>query len=188
MKSHTFLLLVALYALGCTGAPLRNPELQSAAGRGLGQALAEVNSVYATSHLYRVTQGSVSKVIPMGMNTADLLIKFGIKETVCAKDSGNDPQACDFKPGFFVASSSCSARVRITTTSSQVISLRCGPDGSSSSSESSEEVHSRGRQHFVIPTVIRATTPAPQTLPDQSRRSQTEDIQRRGDTFSNFLV
>lgn len=32
------------------------------ADRGLGAALAEVNSAYAVGHLYRVTRGSVSRV------------------------------------------------------------------------------------------------------------------------------
>ena len=44
------------------GAPLYNPELESMANRGLGAALAQVNTVYAVSHLYRVTRGSVTRV------------------------------------------------------------------------------------------------------------------------------
>ncbi|XP_029941643.1 secreted phosphoprotein 24-like [Salarias fasciatus] len=140
MKSCVFLLLAALHLPGCTGIPVHNAELQSAASRGLGAALAEVNSVYAASRLYRATRASVSKVIPVGLNTVDLLMKFTIKETECATGSGNDPQACAFRPGFFVPSFSCSARVRVTAPSAQVVSLRCGRDSSSSSSESSEEV------------------------------------------------
>lgn len=38
----------------------------------------------------------------MGLNTADLLMAFGIKETECVKASGNNPQTCAFRPGFFV--------------------------------------------------------------------------------------
>lgn len=38
----------------------------------------------------------------MGMNTADLLMTFAMKETDCVKVSRNDPQTCAFKPGFFV--------------------------------------------------------------------------------------
>lgn len=46
------------------GIPLYNPELESLAERGLAAALAEVNSVHAASHLYRVTKGSVTRVSP----------------------------------------------------------------------------------------------------------------------------
>lgn len=38
----------------------------------------------------------------MGLNTVDLLMTFGIKETECPKASTSDPQTCAFRPGFFV--------------------------------------------------------------------------------------
>ncbi|XP_038575029.1 secreted phosphoprotein 24 isoform X4 [Micropterus salmoides] len=101
MKSYV-LLLALLQSLGCSGIPLHNTELESMADRGLGAVLAEVNSAYAVSHLYRMTRGSVSRVIPVGLNTVDLLMKFGVKETECLKASRNDPQTCAFRPGFFV--------------------------------------------------------------------------------------
>lgn len=44
----------------------------------------------------------VCQVVPVGLNTADLLMVFGIKETECATASGSDPQTCAFRPGFFV--------------------------------------------------------------------------------------
>lgn len=44
----------------------------------------------------------VFQVIPMGLNTVDLLMTFGIKETECLKASASDPQTCAFRPGFFV--------------------------------------------------------------------------------------
>uniref|UniRef100_A0A3Q1BYB1 Secreted phosphoprotein 24 n=1 Tax=Amphiprion ocellaris TaxID=80972 RepID=A0A3Q1BYB1_AMPOC len=139
MKSYV-LLLVLLQFLLCTGIPVHNSELESMADRGLGAALAQVNSVYAVRYLYRVTRGYVTRVVPMGQSTNDLLMTFGIKETECAKTSRSDPQTCAFRPGFFVPSYSCSSRVRVSAASAQVISLRCGRDGSSSSSESSEEL------------------------------------------------
>ncbi|XP_008299939.1 secreted phosphoprotein 24 [Stegastes partitus] len=186
MKSFV-ILLALLQCLGCTGIPLYNSELESMAERGLGAALAQVNSVYAVGHLYRVTRGYVTRVIPMGQGTTDLLMTFGIKETECAKTSASDPQTCAFKPGFFVPSFSCSARVRTSATSAQVVSLRCGRDGSSSSSESSEEGLSRGRHQFNIPLVNRA--PAPAAPAAQSGRSiQMPEVQPRGDSFTNFLV
>ncbi|XP_040035628.2 secreted phosphoprotein 24 isoform X1 [Gasterosteus aculeatus] len=176
MKSHV-LLLALLQSLGCSGIPL-----ESLAERGLAAALAEVNSVHAASHLYRVTKGSVTRVIPMGLNTADLLMAFGIKETECVKASGNNPQTCAFRPGFFVQSLSCSSRVRMSATSAQVVSLRCGSGSSSSSSESSEEVFSRGRHQFNIPLVNRA-------VPDASAPPAWQIPPRpRGDILPNYLV
>ncbi|XP_070814203.1 secreted phosphoprotein 24 [Chaetodon trifascialis] len=188
MRSYVFLLAL-LQTLGCSGVPVYNSELESMADRGLGAALAQANSMYAVSHLYRVTRGSVTRVVPMGLNTADMLMTFGIKETECVKGSRNDPQTCAFKPGFFVPSLSCSSRVRMSATSTQVVSLRCGHDGSSSS-ESSEEMFSRGRHQFNIP-LNRAPAPSappPPFQPGHSLRSQPAETRPRGDSFSNFLV
>lgn len=38
----------------------------------------------------------------MGLDTVDLLMTFGIKETECTKASATDPKLCAFRPGFFV--------------------------------------------------------------------------------------
>ncbi|XP_041835102.1 secreted phosphoprotein 24 [Melanotaenia boesemani] len=187
MKSLV-LLLALLQSLRCAGLPLQKSELESMANRALGAALAEVNSIIAVSHLFRVTQGSITRVIPLGPNTADLLIRFGIKETECAKTARDDPQTCAFRPGFFVPSYSCSTRVRVSGASNQVISLRCGPD-SSSSSESSEEVFSRSRQKLNVPLVSRdPAAPVMPVQPGHSRHIQTGVVQPREDTFSNYLV
>ncbi|XP_044201186.1 secreted phosphoprotein 24 isoform X1 [Thunnus albacares] len=189
MKSYT-LLLALLQFLGCSGVPLHSPELEAMADKGLVAALAEVNSVYAVNHLYRVTRGSVTRVIPMGLNTVDLMMVFGIKETECLKTSRNDPQTCAFRPGLFVPSFSCSSRVRMFPSSTQVVSVRCGSGTSSSSEESSEELYRRGRHHFDIPSVSRVPAPPAPPQPTQSDRSvlgQPADIRPRGDALNNYL-
>ncbi|KAK2856828.1 hypothetical protein Q5P01_005563 [Channa striata] len=191
MKPY-MLLGVLLQFLGCSGIPLYNSGLGSVANSGLEAALAEVNSVYAVSHLYRVTKASVKRVVPVAMNTADLLLVFDIKETECPKASGSELQTCAFRPGFFVPSFFCSSRVRMSATSAQVLSLSCGHD-SSSSSESSEELFSRGRHRSINPFAYRdpapsQPTPSPPVQPGRLIHSQTLDVLPRGDTFSNFLV
>uniref|UniRef100_A0A8D0ANB6 Secreted phosphoprotein 24 n=1 Tax=Sander lucioperca TaxID=283035 RepID=A0A8D0ANB6_SANLU len=188
MKFHV-LLLALLQSLGCSGVPLYNSELEALANRGLGAALAEVNSVYAVNHLYRVTRGSVKRVIPVGMNTADLVMVFGIKETECVKASRNDPQTCAFRPGFFVPSLSCSSRVRMSATSTQVLSLRCGHD-SSSSSESSEE--SRHLLRLLHPSSLVALSTAWQRksgpTPWSESSAHSGKIQKAAGTNSNGVA
>ncbi|KAK2880331.1 hypothetical protein Q8A73_023029 [Channa argus] len=178
------LLWSLLQFLGCSGNPLYNPGLRSVANRGLEAALAEVNSVYAVSNLYKVTQASVKKVVPLTMNTADLLLVFTIKETECEKASMSELQTCAFRPGFFVPSFWCSSRVRISATSTQVVTLSCGHDGSSSS-ESSEELTTETLSTDPDPS---EPTPPPPVKPGRLIHSQTPEVQPRGDTFSNFLV
>ncbi|XP_068447027.1 secreted phosphoprotein 24 [Clinocottus analis] len=192
MKSY-MLLLALLQSLGCSGLPLHYSELTSLANRGLGAALAQVNS--DVRYLYRVTRGSVKKIFPVSLNTTDLLMVFSIKETECVKASGNDPQTCALRTGFFVPTFSCSSRVRMSVTSAQVLSLRCDQDSSSSSSESSEEIFLKGRHQFNVPFINRVPAPpAPPALPPhlQPGRSHhgqtTEETRPRGDTFTNYLV
>uniref|UniRef100_A0A3B4VGZ3 Secreted phosphoprotein 24 n=1 Tax=Seriola dumerili TaxID=41447 RepID=A0A3B4VGZ3_SERDU len=145
-------------------APLQNSELESMATRGLEAALAEVNSVYAINHLYRVTRGSVTRVIPVGLNTVDLMMTFGIKETECGKASGSDPQTCAFRPGFFVVR----CLIRAKSLESSILILT-----------------------GMFSTVPAPSAPSPPP-PAQSGRSlhstQTADVKPRGDAFSNFLV
>jgi len=38
------------------------------------------------------------------MDTYDLHLRFGIRETECQKTSAADPQGCMYRKGFFVAS------------------------------------------------------------------------------------
>ncbi|XP_029373367.1 secreted phosphoprotein 24 [Echeneis naucrates] len=192
MKSY-ILLLAVLQVLRCSGAPNFNSELESMSNKGLDAALAEANSMYAVSRLYRVIQASVTRLIPVGLNTVDMMMSFAMKETECAKTSRTDPQTCAFRPGFFVPSLSCSSRVRVTATSAQVLAVRCGRDSSSSSSESSEEIFSRGRQRFSIPLATRVPAPSAASQPEASHsgrslHSLTGDDKPRGDIFNNFLV
>ncbi|XP_068165578.1 secreted phosphoprotein 24 [Antennarius striatus] len=191
MKLHTFL-LVLLPLLGCSGFPLHNSDLASMADRALGAAMAQVNSIYAVSHLYGATQGSVKKVSLTSLNTVDLLMTFEIKETECVKTSMRNPQTCAFKQGFFMPSFPCSSQVRVSSTSTQVVSLRCGHDASVSS-ESSEEMFSRGRHQINAPPANRGLVhsapppPPPPPPPIQPEPSKDREVQLRGDTFSNYL-
>ncbi|XP_075872645.1 secreted phosphoprotein 24 [Nelusetta ayraudi] len=180
------LLPLLLFSLGCTGLPVHGSDTASMADRGLEAAVAQVNSAYAASYLYRPTRGSVTKVIQMGSDTVDLLLSFAIKETQCAKGSAGNLQDCAFRPGFFVPTHQCSSRVRMSQTLARLISLSCGHDGSSSeSSESSEEKFPR----HVSPFGSRDAAPsAPPAQPGSSFRSGPREVQPRGDAFSNYLV
>ncbi|XP_067297624.1 secreted phosphoprotein 24 isoform X2 [Pseudorasbora parva] len=89
-----------LQVLGGLGLPLF--ELSSKADDALQMALNQINARYARNHLYRVSKASVKRIVPLGMETFDLHLKFGIRETECQKTSGTDPQGCMYRKGFFV--------------------------------------------------------------------------------------
>lgn len=55
-------LVLTSLSFDIAGIPMYYSELESMADRGLGAVVAQINSVYAVSHLYRVTRGYVKKV------------------------------------------------------------------------------------------------------------------------------
>uniref|UniRef100_A0A674DA66 Secreted phosphoprotein 24 n=1 Tax=Salmo trutta TaxID=8032 RepID=A0A674DA66_SALTR len=175
-------LMSPLLPLTSAGLPLYQSELASTADKALVVTMTQVNNLYAGLRLYRVTRGSIKRVVPLGLNTYDLIMNFGIKETDCLKSSGEDPQRCAFRVGFFVPAASCTARVRVTAEFTQVVSLNCGQDSSSSES-SSEEVRG-GCSVLPAPGFSEATR-----FPSHSFSRQEVEPQPipRGDSFGNHL-
>ncbi|XP_067261335.1 secreted phosphoprotein 24 isoform X1 [Chanodichthys erythropterus] len=135
MRCCVFLYLL-LQVLGGLGLPLF--ELSSKADDALQMALDQINARYARNHLYRVSKASLKRILPLGMDTYDLHLRFGIRETECQKTSGANPQGCMYRKGFFVSEAGCYIRARVTQELTRIISLRC-TKADSSSSESSEE-------------------------------------------------
>lgn len=60
-----------------------------------------------TAYNAKVFSFSLLQVVPLGMNTYDMMLKFGIRETECRKGSGIDPQGCAYRRGFFVVGLIC---------------------------------------------------------------------------------
>ncbi|KAJ8352758.1 hypothetical protein SKAU_G00242340 [Synaphobranchus kaupii] len=143
------LCLVLLQSVCGSGVPLFQVGLAPIAQKAVGMSLASINGQSTGVNLYRVTHSSVKKVVPVGMNTYDLMLNFGIRETVCPKASGSDPDKCNFKQGFFVSSASCSSRVRVSSELSELVSLTCSRADSSSSSSESNSGEVLGRQRGV---------------------------------------
>ncbi|XP_036400874.1 secreted phosphoprotein 24-like [Megalops cyprinoides] len=129
--------LILLQLVCSSGLPLFQFDLSPLAERALNTSLTRVNGQSTGLNLFRVTRSSVKRVIPVAMNVYDIMLNFGIRETVCPKSSGSDPNQCPFSPGFFVPKATCASRVRLSADVSEILSLRCGRAGSSSSSSES---------------------------------------------------
>ncbi|XP_067297623.1 secreted phosphoprotein 24 isoform X1 [Pseudorasbora parva] len=177
-----------LQVLGGLGLPLF--ELSSKADDALQMALNQINARYARNHLYRVSKASVKRIVPLGMETFDLHLKFGIRETECQKTSGTDPQGCMYRKGFFVPEAGCYIRVRVTQELTRIISLRC-TKADSSSSESSEEgglyydlnhFGTRDRTYSTLPPSINVAPPI-----HTGHHDNRETNHVRGDNFNNHL-
>ncbi|XP_016095394.1 secreted phosphoprotein 24-like isoform X2 [Sinocyclocheilus grahami] len=114
MRCCVFLFLL-LQVLGVLGFPLFDDALQIALNR--------INARIATNHLYRVSKESVKRIVPLGMGTFDLHLRFGIRETECQKSSGVDPQGCMYRKGFFVSEAGCYIRAIVNQDITRIISL-----------------------------------------------------------------
>ncbi|XP_076159083.1 secreted phosphoprotein 24 [Alosa pseudoharengus] len=181
--------LVLILSLGASAFPLLQWDLAPQADKAIQMSLDQVNSQYGRDRLFRLTKGSVKRVVPLGMNTHDLMMNFAVRETDCLKTSGADPLNCNFRRGFFVAEASCYSRVRVSAESSKLVGLRCS-QADSSSSESSEEMM-MGRiwvynpfapREPVTPPVVDLPTAAP--FPADTFRERNP---ARGDNFNNHL-
>ncbi|MCI4393807.1 hypothetical protein PGIGA_G00161690 [Pangasianodon gigas] len=176
MKMRCCVLLVLfLQCLGGLGLPLF--ELSSKADEALRMALDEINTRYARHHLYRVSKATVTRVVPLGTNMYDMMLKFGIRETECRKGSGIDPQGCAYRRGFFVLEAGCHIRTHLTERLTNIISFKCSP-AQSSSSESSEEVWTGW--HYD-PNRLARRDPVPSTATPSSDVAPPVHPGRRGD-------
>ncbi|XP_016363637.1 secreted phosphoprotein 24 [Sinocyclocheilus anshuiensis] len=189
MRCCVFLFLL-LQVLGVLGFPLFKLSLK--ADDALQIALNRINARIATNHLYRVSKASVKRIVPLGMGTFDLHLRFGIRETECQKSSGVDPQSCMYRKGFFVSEAGCYIRARVNQDITRIISLRC-TKADSSSSESSEEgglglyydlnhFGTGDRTHSTSAPSINVVQPI-----HAGHHDNTETNHVRGDHFSNHL-
>ncbi|TSK17951.1 Secreted phosphoprotein 24 [Bagarius yarrelli] len=181
------LLVLFLQCLGGLGLPLF--ELSSKADDALRLAMDEINTRYARHYLYRVSKASVTRVVPLGTNTYDMTVKFGIRETECRKGSGLDPQGCAYRRGFFVTEKGCHIQTRLSERFTSVVTLKCNP-AQSSSSESSEEMWTgwhydpnRLVRKDPVPSIATPSSDAPPPM-HPGRRG---DINIREDFISNYL-
>ncbi|KAL4635813.1 secreted phosphoprotein 24 [Arapaima gigas] len=134
------LLLVLLQCLPCSGFPQFQPGVTPMAWRALDVSLNHINNQSVGSNLYGVTHSSVKRIIPLGLNSQDIILKFGVRETICPKSGTVDPETCNFRQGRFVSTASCSSQVRLAGDITNLLFIRCGDASSSSSESSSEEV------------------------------------------------
>ncbi|XP_059410125.1 secreted phosphoprotein 24 [Carassius carassius] len=189
MRCCVFLFLL-LQVLGGLGFPLF--ELSSKADDALQMALTQINARTARNYLYRVSKASVKRIVPLGANTFDLHLRFGIRETECQKSSEVDPQGCMYRKGFFVSEAGCYIRARVGQDVTRIISLRC-TKADSSSSESSEEgglglfydLNHFGTRDRTPSTSAPSIIMAPPIRAGHHDNTETNHV--RGDNFDNHL-
>ncbi|KAF4109435.1 secreted phosphoprotein 24 [Onychostoma macrolepis] len=101
----------------------------------------EVNRQSSNFNLHRPTSSVVRQITPGRDNTYDILLDFGIKETVCPKYTRRPYRnSCRFKQGRLASEKLCSSLVRVGSMSVAPLGISCMAAFGSSSESSSEEV------------------------------------------------
>ncbi|XP_073701729.1 secreted phosphoprotein 24 [Garra rufa] len=108
----------------------------------------EVNRQPSNFNLQRPNSRVVRQITRVRDNTYDILLDFGIKETVCRKHTRRPYlDRCPFKQGRLTSQELCSSLVRVGSRSVTPLGISCIADTASlesSSESSSEEVIIRG--------------------------------------------
>lgn len=94
----------------------------------------KVNLLSLSPYLFRVVQSSLKRVAVVGEDSETLELEFRVRETMCMKDSGADPNSCDFQR---VPSTKCRSTAQVSAEQVKGVWVRC--HWASSSESSSEE-------------------------------------------------
>ncbi|XP_072816763.1 secreted phosphoprotein 24 [Vicugna pacos] len=122
----------------CAGFPVYDYD-PSSLREAVRASLAKVNSQSLSPYLFRAFRSSIKRVNVLDEDSLSMDIEFGIRETTCRRDSGDDPAACDFQRGYYVPVAVCRSTVRVSAEQVQDAWVRCHWS-SSSESNSSEEM------------------------------------------------
>ncbi|XP_008688523.1 secreted phosphoprotein 24 isoform X1 [Ursus maritimus] len=124
--------------LPCTGFPVYDYD-SSSLREALRASVAKVNSQSLSPYLFRAFRSSLKRVNVLDQDSLNMDLEFGIRETTCRRDSGEDPASCDFQRGYYVQAAVCRSTVRVSAEEVQDVWVRCRWS-SSSESNSSEEM------------------------------------------------
>ncbi|GAA6110181.1 secreted phosphoprotein 24-like [Tachysurus ichikawai] len=110
-------------------------NINLAADTAISESIAEMNERSLTFSLYRATYKDVSQIKLVDFDTYDLIINFGIRETMCLKPLTVSLDRCQFKWGLSKPVHRCSSYVRVSGGVVSLMGMSCSVHAVSSSSE-----------------------------------------------------
>uniref|UniRef100_A0A667HAU1 Secreted phosphoprotein 24 n=2 Tax=Lynx canadensis TaxID=61383 RepID=A0A667HAU1_LYNCA len=132
------LLVLGVNFLSCAGFPVYDYD-PSSLREALGASVAKVNAQSLSPYLFRAFRGSIKRVYVLDQDSLSMDLEFGIRETTCRRESGEDPSTCDFQRGYYMPAVVCRSTVRMSAEQVRDVWVRCHWS-SSSESNSSEEM------------------------------------------------
>ncbi|XP_030883555.1 secreted phosphoprotein 24 [Leptonychotes weddellii] len=161
----------------CAGFPVYDYD-SSSLREALRASVAKVNSQSLSPYLFRAFRSSVKRVNVLDQDSLNMDLEFGIRETTCRRDSGEDPTTCDFQRVYYMPSAICRSTVRLSAEQVQDVWVRCRWS-SSSESNSSEEMFlgdilgsSRWRNNYPLESLRGIFPPGNRGDPNKWRRLQ----------------
>ncbi|GAB5576109.1 secreted phosphoprotein 24 [Prionailurus iriomotensis] len=131
------LLVLGVNFLSCAGFPVYDYD-PSSLREALSASVAKVNAQSLSPYLFRAFRGSIKRVYVLDQDSLSMDLEFGIRETTCRRESGEDPSTCDFQRGYYMPAVVCRSTVRMSAEQVRDVWVRCHWS-SSSESNSSEE-------------------------------------------------
>ncbi|XP_021534684.1 secreted phosphoprotein 24 [Neomonachus schauinslandi] len=138
MMKILIVFVLGMNYLSCAGFPVYDYD-SSSLREALRASVAKVNSQSLSPYLFRAFRSSVKRVNVLDQDSLNMDLEFGIRETTCKRDSGEDPATCDFQRVYYMPSAICRSTVRLSAEQVQDVWVRCRWS-SSSESNSSEEM------------------------------------------------
>uniref|UniRef100_A0ABI8A944 Secreted phosphoprotein 24 n=1 Tax=Felis catus TaxID=9685 RepID=A0ABI8A944_FELCA len=132
------LLVLGVNFLSCAGFPVYDYD-PSSLREALSASVAKVNAQSLSPYLFRAFRGSIKRVYVLDQDSLSMDLEFGIRETTCRRESGEDPSTCDFQRGYYMPAVVCRSTVRMSAEQVRDVWVRCHWS-SSSESNSSEEM------------------------------------------------
>ncbi|XP_049744816.1 secreted phosphoprotein 24 [Elephas maximus indicus] len=140
MEKMIMILVVFVLGMGswsCSGFPVYDYD-PSTLREVLGASVAKVNSQALSPYLFRAFRSSLKRVNIVDGDSLNMDIEFSIRETVCRRDSGEDPSTCDFQRDLYSPAAVCRSSARVSAQQVQDVWVHCRWSSSSESSSSEE--------------------------------------------------
>ncbi|KAM6152763.1 secreted phosphoprotein 24 [Erethizon dorsatum] len=136
--------ILIIFALGmhcrpCSGFPVFDYN-SSSLHEALSASVAKVNSLSLSPYLFRAFRSALKRVNVLDEDSMLMSLEFSIRETMCLRDSGEDPSACAFQRGYHVQTAACRSIVQMSGEQAQQVQAHCHWSDSSESNSSEEMI------------------------------------------------
>ncbi|XP_004390091.1 secreted phosphoprotein 24 [Trichechus manatus latirostris] len=131
----------------CSGFPVYDYD-PSSLKEALSASVAKVNSQALSPYLFRAFRSSIKRVNVVDEDSLNMDLEFSIRETVCRRDSGENPTTCDFQRGYFVPVVVCRSSVKLSAQQVRDVWVQCHWSSSSESNSREEMIFEDMRRSY----------------------------------------